>query len=46
MIAINDAIGFVPVARVTDWELDLAGRGGAAGQAGTTAAISAAASGP
>jgi GNAT superfamily N-acetyltransferase len=46
MIAINDAIGFVPVARVTDWELDLASAVGGPGQAGTTAAISAAASGP
>ena len=41
MIAINDALGFVPASRVTDRELDLA-----RGQAGTTAAISAAASGP
>ena len=41
MIAINDAMGFVPISRVTDWELDLT-----RGQAGTTAAISAAASGP
>jgi GNAT superfamily N-acetyltransferase len=41
MIAINDAMGFVPISRVTDWELDLT-----RGQSGTTAAISAAASGP
>ena len=43
MIAINDALGFVPISRVTDWELDLAA---VADQAGTTAEISAAASGP
>jgi GNAT superfamily N-acetyltransferase len=41
MIAINEAMGFVPLLRVRDWELDLT-----AGQAGTTAPISAAASGP
>jgi GNAT superfamily N-acetyltransferase len=41
MVAVNDVLGFVPIARVTDWELDLA-----AAQAGTTAASSAAASGP
>ena len=41
MIAVNEAMGFVPIRHVEDWELDLG-----AGQAGTTAAISAAASGP
>jgi hypothetical protein len=41
MIAVNEAMGFVPIEDVEDWELDLT-----RGQAGTTAAISAAASGP
>lgn len=39
MVAINDVLGYVPIARLTDWELDLA-------QAGTAAASSVAASGP
>jgi GNAT superfamily N-acetyltransferase len=56
MIAVNEAMGFGPLWRVTDWELDLAELGQAeperaepertGGQAGTIAAISAAASGP
>lgn len=46
MIAINEAVGYVPIARVTDWELDLTVPAGSGGQAGTTAAISVAASGP
>ena len=41
MIAINEAMGFAPVQHLEGWELDLR-----PGQAGTTAAISAAASGP
>jgi hypothetical protein len=41
MIAVNEAIGFVPIEDVEDWELDVPVR-----QAGTTVAISAAASGP
>jgi GNAT superfamily N-acetyltransferase len=41
MIAINEAMGFVPLLRVRGWELDLT-----AAQAGRTAPISAAASGP
>jgi GNAT superfamily N-acetyltransferase len=45
MIAVNEAMGFTPLLRMSDWELDLAERD-RAGQAGTTAAISAAASGP
>jgi hypothetical protein len=41
MIAVNEAMGFVPIQHVEDWELDVA-----PAQAGTTPAISAAASGP
>ena len=41
MIAVNEQMGFRPLHRQVDWELDLA-----PAQAGTTAAISAAASGP
>jgi GNAT superfamily N-acetyltransferase len=41
MVAVNDAMGFRPIERIEDWELDLR-----PAQAGTTAAISAAASGP
>jgi GNAT superfamily N-acetyltransferase len=41
MIAVNEAMGFVPIQHVEDWELDVA-----PAQAGTTRAISAAASGP
>jgi GNAT superfamily N-acetyltransferase len=41
MIAVNEAMGFVPIQHIEDWKLDLG-----ADQAGTTAAISAAASGP
>ena len=41
MIAVNEAMGFVPIEDVEDWELDLPVR-----QVGTTAPISAAASGP
>ena len=42
MMAVDEAMGFVPIQRVGDWQLDL----WSAGQAGTTRAISAAASGP
>lgn len=41
MIAVNEAMGFVPIEEIEDWELDVA-----PDQAGTTPAISAAASGP
>jgi hypothetical protein len=41
MIAVNEAMGFVPIEDVEGWELDLQ-----IPQAGTTPAISAAASGP
>jgi GNAT superfamily N-acetyltransferase len=41
MIAVNEVMGFVPIEDVEDWELDVA-----PDQAGTIAAISAAASGP
>jgi GNAT superfamily N-acetyltransferase len=41
MIAVNEAMGFVPIRHVEDWQLDLR-----PDQAGTTVAISAAASGP
>ena len=46
MIAVNEAMGFAPLLRVRDWELDVAARDGAGGQAGTAAPISVAASGP
>jgi GNAT superfamily N-acetyltransferase len=41
MIAVNEAMGFVPIQRIEDYELDLT-----TGQTGTTAAISSAALGP
>jgi GNAT superfamily N-acetyltransferase len=41
MVAVNEAMGYRPRSRLVEWQLDLT-----AGQAGTTAPISAAASGP
>jgi RimJ/RimL family protein N-acetyltransferase len=41
MIAVNEAMGFRPIQRIEDWELDLR-----PAQVGRTAAISAAASAP
>ena len=46
MIAVNATMGFVPIQRIEDYELDLTAPDPTGDQAGTTPAISAAASGP
>ena len=46
MIAVNEAMGFVPIEHIEDWELDLRPDQAGTAESGTTAAISAAASGP
>ena len=46
MLAVNTALGYRPAGSLVEWELDLPPSDRSAGQAGTTAAISAAASGP